>query len=237
MLKIICGIYTITSPSGRVYIGQSRDIIKRFYRHKSLGEKTKRHPFLFNSLSKYGIENHKFITLHELPNDIDKNILDKYEQIYMDFYRDCGISLLNCREAGSRGTLCEESRKKISVKLTGKSPSQETKDKISAKLKISGGHPIDSETRKKISKTLTGRKPPKEEIEKASKAIKEGYDNGTRKKIQGEDHYFCKLSWEQICEIRNRCVLGERQCDIAKEFNLDPGYVSQLISFRYRKTK
>lgn len=32
----ICGIYKITSPSGKVYIGQSNNIIKRWITYKSI---------------------------------------------------------------------------------------------------------------------------------------------------------------------------------------------------------
>jgi hypothetical protein len=38
----ICGIYKITSPSGKVYIGQSVDIKRRFTTYKILN-KSKRH--------------------------------------------------------------------------------------------------------------------------------------------------------------------------------------------------
>lgn len=50
------GIYKITSPSGKVYIGQSINIFKRWREHKNyvgVG------PKLLNSYEKYGWENHK----------------------------------------------------------------------------------------------------------------------------------------------------------------------------------
>jgi group I intron endonuclease len=52
------GIYKITSPTKKVYIGQSKDIIKRF---KSYNQKLgKGQPRLNNSFLKYGIKNHVF---------------------------------------------------------------------------------------------------------------------------------------------------------------------------------
>lgn len=57
------GIYKITSPSGKVYIGQSIDITYRKYRYKHL--KCKFQPKIYNSLLKYGFENHQFEIIEE----------------------------------------------------------------------------------------------------------------------------------------------------------------------------
>lgn len=95
------GIYKILSPSGRVYIGQSINIEYRFAQYGR--EHIKRQPKLFNSFGKYGKNNHVFVVVHELPKDVDQNVLNEYEQLYMDLYRSCGIELLNIREGGSRG--------------------------------------------------------------------------------------------------------------------------------------
>ena len=63
MIKV-CGIYKITSPSGKVYIGQSIDIKRRFTSYKTLN-KSKRQVKLYNSFVKYGVENHIFETIEE----------------------------------------------------------------------------------------------------------------------------------------------------------------------------
>jgi group I intron endonuclease len=57
------GIYKITSPSNKVYIGQSIDINRRFNEYKKLqcSQSTK----LYNSLQKYGVENHQFEIIEE----------------------------------------------------------------------------------------------------------------------------------------------------------------------------
>jgi group I intron endonuclease len=52
------GIYKITSPSGRIYIGQSINIKRRFKEYNSrLG---KGQLLLNRSFLKYGVENHIF---------------------------------------------------------------------------------------------------------------------------------------------------------------------------------
>jgi len=64
----LIGIYKITSPSKKVYIGQSWNIKERFrkYNYKSNQQ------LLMRSFSKYGLENHVF----EI-----KNLLKKWKFI------------------------------------------------------------------------------------------------------------------------------------------------------------
>jgi group I intron endonuclease len=57
------GIYKITNPKNKVYIGQSKDIIKRWYYYKTLHCKSQIK--LYNSLLKYGVENHVFEIIEE----------------------------------------------------------------------------------------------------------------------------------------------------------------------------
>ena len=57
------GIYKITSPSKKIYIGQSRDIRKRFYLYKKYKGKTQ--PKLYKSFLKYGVERHMFEIIKE----------------------------------------------------------------------------------------------------------------------------------------------------------------------------
>jgi len=52
------GIYKITSPSKKIYIGQSVDIERRFKWHKKHTIKT--NGKLSNSFKKYGADNHVF---------------------------------------------------------------------------------------------------------------------------------------------------------------------------------
>ena len=47
------GIYKITSPNNKVYIGQSVDIEKRLKRYKNLN--CKKQSKIYNSLNKYGV--------------------------------------------------------------------------------------------------------------------------------------------------------------------------------------
>jgi len=57
------GIYKITSPSGKIYIGQTMDVGKRKKSYEKL--KCKGQPKLYNSLVKYGFSEHIFEIIEE----------------------------------------------------------------------------------------------------------------------------------------------------------------------------
>lgn len=58
------GIYKITSPTGRVYIGQTVDIVRRFKQYKK-GISCSTQVKLHSSLQKHGISNHLFEVVEE----------------------------------------------------------------------------------------------------------------------------------------------------------------------------
>ena len=59
----IIGIYKITSPTNKIYIGQSSNIKIRWFNYFNLG--CKGQPQIYRSLKKYGVKNHKFEIIEE----------------------------------------------------------------------------------------------------------------------------------------------------------------------------
>jgi len=122
-VPIVCGIYKITNPNGAVYIGGSRTIYRRWLRHREARKKIKIHL----SIKQFGWKAHEFKIIHELPKDVDNDTLIRYEQLYMDLYRDCGSNMLNVKDAGSKAKFPQESKslmkesnkKKYAVKYNG----------------------------------------------------------------------------------------------------------------------
>jgi group I intron endonuclease len=105
------GIYKIISPSGKIYIGQSWDLKKRFNKYKNLNCEKQRK--LFNSLVKYGFENHIVEIICEFNDDITQDILDQKEIYYINEYKNNGFDMLNLASGGSRGKHSEESKEKM----------------------------------------------------------------------------------------------------------------------------
>ena len=79
----LTGIYKITSPTERVYIGQSVDIEDRWSDYRCLDCKSQ--TALYNSLLKHGVENHKFeivsLCYEEQLNEFERDFQEAYDVI------------------------------------------------------------------------------------------------------------------------------------------------------------
>jgi len=109
-------IYKITNPKGKIYIGQTNNIKLRLNHYKCLN--CKRQILLYNSLRKYGFDNHLF----EIIDEVDNNIADEKEIEYIEKYNSYAyISKigLNLTIGGNRPILSPNTRAKISKSLTG----------------------------------------------------------------------------------------------------------------------
>ncbi len=118
------GIYKITSPSGRIYIGQSRDIQKR--KKCYTPGRCKNQKLINNSLRKYGYKNHLFEIVYIFPEDVKESVVDNFEIFCYEQYRDSGIKMLNLKECGNGGGKHTDSTKL----LIGK----QSKERFKAKL-------------------------------------------------------------------------------------------------------
>ena len=88
-------IYKMTSPSGKIYIGQTQCLYKRFQDYR----KPKANEYLMNAILKYGLEN---ITVEILEKNVLLDLLDEREQFYLDTLQPFGnIGYNICREAST----------------------------------------------------------------------------------------------------------------------------------------
>lgn len=144
------GIYKITNPKGRVYVGQSIDLENRLYNYKIMN--CKKQPRLYNSFLKYGFENHTF----EILETCDILNINEKERLYQDKYNVLSKNGLNCvltSFENVRGVMSDESKKKISEKNKGANNGMY--GKISPKKGIKASDEIckkQSESQKKLYK-------------------------------------------------------------------------------------
>jgi group I intron endonuclease len=153
------GIYKITSPSGRVYIGQSINIERRFRYYK--GVACKEQIKIYNSLLKYGVDAHIF----EILELCDIEELNNRERHYQDLYDSVanGLNLLYVKSEHFNGGHSDESKKKISDSLKGRTFTDEHKYKIG----LSNSRRIISpETKEKHRVAGLGKKASPETIQK-----------------------------------------------------------------------
>jgi len=95
---IICGVYKITSPTGRIYIGKSVDIYARWvdYRKPYYITNTKQ-PVITRSIKKYGVENHVF----EIIEICEEDKLNEREVYWIAFYNSYRSKMgMNCSVGG-----------------------------------------------------------------------------------------------------------------------------------------
>lgn len=115
----ICGIYKITSPSGKIYIGQAVDIRRRFKEYNTLSNRIKKQVKLYRSFIKYNIENHIFEIL-EICNFEDLNCRERFWQDEFYVIGENGLNLKLTACGGRKYLHSEEVKEKIKNTMLGK---------------------------------------------------------------------------------------------------------------------
>lgn len=183
-----CGIYKITSPTGRIYIGQSVDLKRRFLEYKKL-QNCNQQIILKKSFNKHGVENHQFDIIEYCTEDQ----LSCSERFWQDEF-DVLNGGLNCvlqntnekrkvytQEIKNKMSIAQKQRSKNNINpMKGKEHSEETKRKMS----------------ENNSKYYLGKKLSKEHIEKRTKS---------RGSLKGEKNpnFGKKKTSKQVEELKN----------------------------------
>jgi group I intron endonuclease len=139
------GIYKITSPSNKIYIGKSINLDRRKKEYTYDSKHNTQHK-LNNSIKKYGWENHLF----EIIEICDECNLNSKEIYWISFYNSVEEGL-NLMYGGQGGRHSQEVKNKKSKSMTGKKASLETKQKMSQSKK---GHSMyNDEWKQKMKET------------------------------------------------------------------------------------
>jgi group I intron endonuclease len=117
----IIGIYKITSPSGKIYIGQSINWKRRYLEYKRLQCKYQRK--LYNSLLKHGVENHQF----EIIEECNEEQLNEREIYWGEYYNVLGENGLVLKLGSAGGKRSEESKLKQGAATKGRKDSDEAR--------------------------------------------------------------------------------------------------------------
>ena len=117
------GIYKITNPEGKSYIGLSKNIEQRWVSHKHL--QFKGNIKLKNSLKLYSIDSHtwdiiEIIDIKHLSSHKGNALLRKQERYWISFYNSFKDGLNENGGGSGCGSHTEESKQKISESLKGK---------------------------------------------------------------------------------------------------------------------
>jgi group I intron endonuclease len=149
-MQSVCGIYLLrNNVNGKVYVGQSVDICKRWYFHRLSANRGDKSP-LYSAMRKYGINEFSVQVLEEC--EVTK--LDEREAYWMDFYeaRERGYNLM---PAGQNGRVMDDAmRKWLSENSKKWKPTEEILEKMRA---ASTGKKHSEETKKKMSESSKNR--------------------------------------------------------------------------------
>lgn len=166
------GIYKIINKiTGHYYVGKSKDLKKRWRKHKSyLNKNNHCNHYIQSDWNKYGESAFEFVIVEYLdPND---TLLTEVEQTYLDkFVEDRKNGIHNCYNisiTSDSSIFSEETRKKISEALSGekhpfhgKTHSDEAKKKMSESRKGANNHnygkKFSEETCRKLSEAKKGK--------------------------------------------------------------------------------
>lgn len=188
-----CVIYKIISPSNKIYIGQSTNVEKRIKQYKRLCCLTQK--VLYNSLKKYGFDNHIF----EIIEECDIELLNERERYWQEYHNSLapnGLNSMLTETNSKRRIVSKETSLKLSESKKGdKNPmynvkkSEEHKNKMSLlmknrvftedwKLKI-------SESKRGIKNSMYGKKMTSERKQLLKNALIEKFSgfNNTRSRI------------------------------------------------------
>lgn len=210
---ILIGIYKIVSPSKRVYIGQAFNIYKRWVTYRGNPDKYKQQTLLYHSMLKYGHKKHTF----EIVEQCTKEELDKKEDYYIELFQ-CFNSKhgLNLKRGGAKGSLSDESKKKISESKKG--------DK-----NCWFGKKFSDEHRKKIGDANRGKKITGERLERLKASAKKRtiyhkHTQATKDKIsfafKGEKHpMWGKKASAETRKKQSEAKKGEKSHLWGKQFS------------------
>lgn len=178
----IIGIYVIRNMvTGKIYVGQSRDVISRVATHRArLNRGAHNNSYLQSSWVRHGMDAFEFEVVDECP----PGELNAREEFFIETFDSCnpakGYNQSKSAAGGVKPT--GERNKRISEALKGRkltdehrknmSRTQSAPDAVARKVAYMTGRPASPETREKIRQSKLGRKASEEDRRKMSDAHK-----------------------------------------------------------------
>lgn len=212
-------IYKIINPKNKIYIGQTWDWNHRKTIYKGAFCKAQTH--IYNSLIKYGFDNHILEVIEVLDENIPQELLDEREVYWWKYYKDLGYEMLNIKYPGRGGKHSAETICKIRQNSKGRIPwnkgipwSQEVKDKISKNRKGAiKGFKMSEEAKRKISIANSGKKYPGRHLSDETKRKIGNFHKG---------HIKSQETRDKISKGNKGKVVSEEVRDKLRKFHYRP---------------
>jgi group I intron endonuclease len=202
-----CFIYKITNPKGFHYIGSTINLRDRIYRYKSL--RIKQQIKIFNSIKKYGWDNHEFEVIHEC-NCVDRNYFEAYYGKLYNCIGENGLNLCLPKINDQYVNMSDETKIKIGNAHRGKTISEENKIKLSERSKKyikENGHPMQGkEPWNKGISFLKGNLNPMFGVRRSEEWKKKHSELINTIKKTGDQHFKSKLVIDTMTGLFYSCV-------------------------------
>lgn len=144
------GVYKITSPKNRIYVGSSINIDKRISQYRR-GHSKPQHK-LHRSILKYGWENHKFEVLEECSLE-NLRQREHYYGMLLNVLNPKNLNLTLPKVNSTYNTVSKSVRQKMSISSKRRITKDSLKKLLEGKRKV--GWIVSEETKSKIAKTLS----------------------------------------------------------------------------------
>lgn len=151
-------IYMLTSPSGKVYIGQAKDYEARKKQHIQLSKKQS--TLIGRAIAKYGFESFKEDILYTQKEYNRKDLNEKetyYIELYNSLNKEVGYNICKGGE-GRTGLLSDETKKKMSLAKKGKPSNRKntlTSEKTRKQMSESHKKPASDYQKQRIAEGLS----------------------------------------------------------------------------------
>ena len=240
-MESVQGVYHILNlVNGKVYIGSSVNINRRFYSHKwELNNNSHVNCHLQNAWNKYGEHNFEFKIIEKVDGSYDD--LLKAEQKWIDYFesynRDKGYNISKYASGSGGYEVSDETKEKLRIAATGRHLSEETKKKLSEQRKgelnnFYGKHHTE-EAKQKMSESKIGYAPTEKQLENLKNCRGNKYfTEETYKKLslanRGENCGTSKLSEKDVIEILMAIKDGAPQKYLAEKYNVRESQISRI---------
>lgn len=124
-------VYKYTSPSGKVYIGQTKHEQARKSQHRRDSQRGINTAFC-KAIRKYGFDNLQYEVIMK---DVPDYMINAFEKYWISYYNSCHGEGYNSEEGGTNASINYETRMRISKSLAGIKQSEVTKEKRNSKLR------------------------------------------------------------------------------------------------------
>lgn len=215
--SIVCGIYRILhKSSGRIYIGSSVHILKRWDDHRcKLNQGKHENRYLQHAWTKYGQDDFLFEIVELATRDSAHEIERRWMQETCCLDRSKGFNIEHDPDQKVRVPLTQEHRQAVSDALKGRIFTDEHRTKLSMALK---GKPKSHHAIEAMRRAVTGKRWSEQRIQKRI-GMFPGSKNGNS-----------KLTEDTVILIKQDLIDGYSCQSIARKYNIGSSTISRILN-------